>query len=137
MPAPPPIAAIWPPRAHCGVIALFSQASRSSVKVQAFTVTLKTPEGEKKINCPEDTYILDAAEVSNCYGAFSGRGRVGEGPGPAIETGLAAILPAPRRWPERAAPRPIADRRGTSARISNRADRGARLDRAGGGVRMG
>ena len=39
-----------------------ARASRSSVKVQAFTVTLKTPEGEKKINCPEDTYILDAAE---------------------------------------------------------------------------
>lgn len=33
------------------------------MKVQAYTVTLKTPEGEKKIECAEDTYILDAAEV--------------------------------------------------------------------------
>jgi hypothetical protein len=28
-----------------------------------FKVTLKTPEGEKQIECDEDTYVLDAAEV--------------------------------------------------------------------------
>lgn len=30
--------------------------------VRAFTVTLDTPEGEKKIECDGDTYILDAAD---------------------------------------------------------------------------
>lgn len=34
----------------------------SAFKVQAFKVTLKTPEGEQEIECGEDTYILDAAE---------------------------------------------------------------------------
>lgn len=28
----------------------------------AFTITLETPDGEKKIECDEDTYILDAAD---------------------------------------------------------------------------
>ena len=28
----------------------------------AFTVTLDTPEGQKKIDCDENTYILDAAD---------------------------------------------------------------------------
>ncbi|AFY69626.1 ferredoxin (2Fe-2S) [Thalassoporum mexicanum PCC 7367] len=27
-----------------------------------YTVTLKTPDGEKQITCPDDTYILDKAE---------------------------------------------------------------------------
>ncbi|KAK9917601.1 hypothetical protein WJX75_006247 [Coccomyxa subellipsoidea] len=31
-------------------------------KVCAYTVTLKTPEGEQKIECADDVYILDAAE---------------------------------------------------------------------------
>jgi hypothetical protein len=35
----------------------------TSLKVQAFTVTLKTPGGEEKIECDSETYILDAAEV--------------------------------------------------------------------------
>jgi ferredoxin len=29
----------------------------------AFKVTLETPEGEQSIECADDTYILDAAEV--------------------------------------------------------------------------
>ena len=32
--------------------------------VRAFTITLDTPEGEKKIECDEDTYILDAADAA-------------------------------------------------------------------------
>eukprot|EP00877_Chromochloris_zofingiensis_P003679 jgi/Chrzof1/13311/Cz07g28150.t1_PETF[v5.2] len=30
--------------------------------VYAYTVTLKTPDGEQKIECDDSTYILDAAE---------------------------------------------------------------------------
>ncbi len=37
-------------------------AGRRGVQVYAYTVTLITPEGETKIECDEDTYILDAAE---------------------------------------------------------------------------
>lgn len=44
----------------------FSAAARTSV-VAAFTVTLVTPDGESKIECDEDTYILDAAEVRLSY----------------------------------------------------------------------
>jgi ferredoxin len=32
------------------------------MSVQAFKVTLKTPSGDKTIECSPDTYILDAAE---------------------------------------------------------------------------
>jgi ferredoxin len=32
--------------------------------VMAFKVTLETPEGAQSIECADDTYILDAAEVS-------------------------------------------------------------------------
>ena len=31
--------------------------------VMAFKVTLETPEGEQSIECADDTYVLDAAEV--------------------------------------------------------------------------
>jgi ferredoxin len=34
------------------------------VSVKAFKVTLKTPSGDKTIEVAPDTYILDAAEVS-------------------------------------------------------------------------
>jgi hypothetical protein len=35
-----------------------TRASRSTVKVSAYKVTLKTPSGTQTIECPEDTYIL-------------------------------------------------------------------------------
>ena len=34
-----------------------------SLQVQAYKVTLKTPSGEQVIECADDVYILDAAEV--------------------------------------------------------------------------
>lgn len=34
----------------------------SAFKVSAYTVTLNTPDGEQKIECPDDVYVLDAAE---------------------------------------------------------------------------
>ena len=39
-----------------------SKTASRPVMVKA-TITLKTPEGEKKIECADDVYILDAAEV--------------------------------------------------------------------------
>ena len=38
-------------------------------QVQAYKVTLKTPSGEQVIECADDVYILDAAEVCNAGGA--------------------------------------------------------------------
>ena len=29
----------------------------------AYTITLRTPEGDKEITCEDDQYILDAAEA--------------------------------------------------------------------------
>ena len=37
-------------------------AKARGMKVQAFTVTLETPEGKQDISCADDTYVLDAAE---------------------------------------------------------------------------
>ncbi|CAG9461277.1 unnamed protein product [Pedinophyceae sp. YPF-701] len=37
-------------------------SARASLKVSAFKITLKTPDGEQVIECDEDTFILDAAE---------------------------------------------------------------------------
>jgi hypothetical protein len=34
-----------------------------AVQARAFTVTLKTPDGDQKVEVDEDTYILDAAEA--------------------------------------------------------------------------
>jgi ferredoxin len=31
--------------------------------VMAYKVTLETPEGTQEIECADDTYVLDAAEV--------------------------------------------------------------------------
>ena len=38
------------------------RATRASVKVNAYSVTLKTPSGDQTIECADDVYILDAAE---------------------------------------------------------------------------
>merc|ERR1719164_150630 len=38
------------------------RAARRSVKAQAFTVTLETPDGTQMIDCPDDVYVLDKAE---------------------------------------------------------------------------
>lgn len=35
---------------------------RGAVNVQAYKITLSTPDGEATIECDENTYILDAAE---------------------------------------------------------------------------
>jgi hypothetical protein len=45
----------------------------TSLKVQAFTVTLKTPDGEQKVECDSETYILDAAEVRPESSPWPGR----------------------------------------------------------------
>ena len=34
----------------------------STLQVQAYKVTLETPEGKQEIECADDVYILDAAE---------------------------------------------------------------------------
>ncbi len=38
-------------------------AKPRGMTVMAFKVTLDTPEGQQVIECADDTYILDAAEV--------------------------------------------------------------------------
>lgn len=37
----------------------------TSVRVQAFKVTLKTPSGTSEVECGASEYILDAAEVTD------------------------------------------------------------------------
>lgn len=38
------------------------KVQQRGMTIMNFTVTLKTPEGDQKIECADDTYILDAAE---------------------------------------------------------------------------
>lgn len=42
-------------------LASFHELS-STLQVQAYKVTLETPEGKQEIECADDVYILDAAE---------------------------------------------------------------------------
>ncbi len=49
------------PVRRCAVFAI-------SPQVQAYKVTLKTPSGEQVIECADDVYILDAAEVCRRVG---------------------------------------------------------------------
>lgn len=46
-------------------------ARARALQAQAFTVTLKTPDGEQQVEVGEDTYILDAAEVCFLPGYLS------------------------------------------------------------------
>jgi len=41
----------------------FTKSMKKDWKVSAFTVTLDTPDGAQTVECADDVYILDAAEV--------------------------------------------------------------------------
>lgn len=81
--------------------ALVSGARRSAtsrtrvVSVSAFKVTLKTPTAEKTIECPPDTYILDAAEDAGLDLPYSCRaGTFSRGAGIVHAAGLQLASPA-------------------------------------------
>lgn len=50
-----------------------SSTRARDLRARAYTVTLKTPDGEQKVEVDEDTYILDAAEVRRHLFPFLGR----------------------------------------------------------------
>lgn len=52
----------------------FKKRFASSPKKLFYTITLRTNEGEKKIECNEDEYILDASERQNVELPYSCRG---------------------------------------------------------------
>ncbi|PNH11728.1 Ferredoxin, chloroplastic [Tetrabaena socialis] len=59
----------------------------SRMSMSAFKVTLKTPSGEKVVECPEDTYILDAAEEAGIELPYSCRAGVCSSCAGLIESG--------------------------------------------------
>ncbi|KAG2485764.1 hypothetical protein HYH03_015478 [Edaphochlamys debaryana] len=51
-----------------------SRPARMQVRALAFKITLKTPAGDKEVECDADTYILDAAESAGLELPYSCRG---------------------------------------------------------------
>nr|O04683.1 RecName: Full=Ferredoxin-1, chloroplastic; AltName: Full=Ferredoxin I; Flags: Precursor [Mesembryanthemum crystallinum]AAB61593.1 ferredoxin I precursor [Mesembryanthemum crystallinum] len=62
-PKTPPMTAALPTNVGRALFGLKSSASRGRVTAMAaYKVTLVTPEGKQELECPDDVYILDAAE---------------------------------------------------------------------------